>query len=401
MRSLTPVAAALLLVAVSLPVSIAATNAALVLLTAAMLARAGAGGAARALTTWKKTPAVWGILLYCLAGLAATCFGTGPAQSLHDNAKDFHKLWVLLLLTAAFSEESVPDLWTALAGGFAVILAVGLGQAALATLQHQSGHPLPRPHAFVHPVAYGEQLTLCLLGGVCVFVRPNEVFRRPSARRVGGALMAATVALLVFNQTRSSVFAVAGGLAAVCALDPASRRAGAWIGVILLVIAALWEVLPTGDRRSLIRLLIDFNPRDSQNARYVLWTSGWRMFRDHPWTGVGPSHYRTLFTTYFQGALDNESVWGSAHNLYVHQLAERGLLGAMGLTAALGTLLAGAWRAARRGTSPRALWALATICGFLVMNLTEVAFQNEQVTTLVLFIWAWGTTTLSQRGEIL
>lgn len=399
MRSLTPVAAAVLLVAAVLPVSIAATNAALALLTLALFARWTTGGAAPVVNAWKKTPAVWAILFYCLTGLAATCFGTGPAQSLHDNAKDFHKLWVLLLLTAAFSEETVPDVWAALAAGFTVILAVGAGQAAVAIMERQPGFPLPRPHAFVHPVAYGEQLTFCLLGGLCAFVRPNEVFRRPAARRLAGALMAATVALLVFNQTRSSIFAAAAGFAAVCALDPASRRVGAWIAAVLLAIATAWEFLPTGDRRSLFRLVVDFNPRDSQNARYVLWSSAWRMFRDHVWTGVGPSHYRTLFTTYFQGSLDNENVWGSAHNLYLHQLAERGILGAAALSAALGTLLTGAWRAARLETGSRALWALAAVAAFLVMNLTEVAFQNEQVTTLVLFIWAWGTTPLRARGE--
>ena len=145
--------------------------------------------------------------------------------------------------------------------------------------------------------------------------------------------------------------------------------------------------------------MVDFNPRDSQNARYVLWSVAWRIFRDHPLTGAGPANYSTLFTTYFQGALDNERVWGSAHSLYLHQLAERGLIGAAGLAAALGTLAAGAWRAARRDGGARSLWAVSALAAYLVMNLTEVAFQNELLTTLMLFIWAWGTTPLRERGE--
>ncbi len=401
MRSLTPVSAALLLVAAVLPVSIAATNVALALLTAALIARAGRGGASRTFSTWRREPAVLGLILYCFAGLVATGFGLDPARSLHDNAKDFHKLWALLLFLAACAEEPAAEAWTALAAGFGAIVLVGIGQTALAWLHHEPGFPLPRPHAFVHPVAYGEQLTLCLLGGVCAFLRPGEPLRHPSARRLGGALMALTVALLVFNQTRSSVFALAAGGAAICALDPAARRRGAWMGLILFAIAAAWEILPTGDRRSLFGLLTDFNPRNSQNARYVLWSVAWRMFRDHPLTGVGPAHYGTLFTTYFQGTLDNESGWSSAHNLFLHQLAERGLIGAAGLAAALGTLLAGAWRAARREAGARALWAVSAFAAFLVMNLTEAAFQNEQVTTLMLFLWAWGTTSLENRGKIL
>ncbi len=399
MRSLTPVSAALLLVAAVLPVSIAATNMALALLTAVMLARAGGGGAERALGSWRRTPAVWGILLYCLTGLAATWFGVDPAHSLRDNAKDLHKLWVLLLFVAAFSEDEVPDAWMALAAGFALIALVGLGQTALSLLRHQPGFPLPRPHAFVHPVAYGEQLTLCLLGGISAFLRPPGLLRSPAARRLGAALMALTAGLLVFNQTRSSVFALTAGCAVIGVLEPSSRRRGAWMAAVLLAIAVAWELLPTGDRRSLFRLMVDFNPRDSQNARYVLWSVAWRIFRDHPLTGAGPANYSTLFTTYFQGALDNERVWGSAHSLYLHQLAERGLIGAAGLAAALGTLAAGAWRAARRDGGARSLWAVSALAAYLVMNLTEVAFQNELLTTLMLFIWAWGTTPLRERGE--
>lgn len=399
MRSLTPLAAALVFVAAVLPVSIAATNIALAFLTAVLLTRSGNGGATRAIETWRRTPAVWGILFYCLTGLAATWFGTDPVRSLHDNAKDFHKLWVLLILISAFTEQSPRAVWTALACGFATAAAVGVGQIAVSALRHQPGFPFPRPHAFVHPVVYGEQLALCLLGGFCALLRPAEILTKAPARRLGAALMALTTAILVFNQTRSSVFALAGGCAVIFSLEPASRRRVLWMGATLFCVAAAWEFLPAGDRRSLFRLLTDFNPRDSQNARYVLWSVALSMFRDHPLTGVGPAHYATLFTQYFQGALDNEGVWSSAHNLYLHQLAERGLIGAAGLAAALTTLAAGAWRAARFGAGARSLWAVSAFAAFLVINLTEVAFQNEQVTTLVLFLWAWGTTPLRAHGE--
>jgi O-antigen ligase len=397
MRSLTPVAAALLLVAAALPVSIAATNMALALLTAALLWRGNKNG--RVPGIWRRTPAVWGILLYCLAGAAASAFGVDPAGSLHDNAKDLHKLWALLVFIAAFDEEPPAGVWAALAAGFAAAVAVGLGQAVRAALTREHGFPLARPHAFVHPVAYGEQLTIGLIGGLCAFLRPGEAFRKPADRRLGAALTALTAAVLVLNQTRSSIFALAAGCAAIGAVDPSTRRRGARLVAALFAIALAWELLPTGGR-GLVGLVLDSDPRNAQNARYALWSVAWRMFRDHPWTGAGPGHYRTLFTTYFQGTLDNESVWGSAHNLYLHQLAERGLIGAAGLAAALGTLLAGAWNSARRDGAGRGLWALSAFAAFLVMNLTEAAFQNEQVTTLVLLVWAWGTAP-SRRREIL
>ena len=128
---------------------------------------------------------------------------------------------------------------------------------------------------------------------------------------------------------------------------------------------------------------------NQQFNRVIFWKVAWGMFLDHPWLGVGPGHYQTAYSDYFQGKLAGQWVWGSAHNLYLHQLAERGLLGLSALLAALSALTWRAWRRARLLPDGLNLWALAACAAFLVMNLTEVAFQNEQVTTLFLFIWTW------------
>jgi O-antigen ligase len=104
---------------------------------------------------------------------------------------------------------------------------------------------------------------------------------------------------------------------------------------------------------------------------------------------VGVGNYRTLFNHYFMGTYDGESVWGSAHNLYIHQAAERGLIGLAALAAVLGTMTARAWQRARTAPDGLNLWAFAASVAFLVMNLTEVAFQTEQVACLIIFIWAY------------
>ena len=72
-------------------------------------------------------------------------------------------------------------------------------------------------------------------------------------------------------------------------------------------------------------------------------------------------------------------------------MAERGLLGFAALAIVLAVLTVLAWRRARKNPNAFNLWAAGSMVCFLVMNLTEVAFQNEQVTTLVLFIWAWSS----------
>ena len=89
-------------------------------------------------------------------------------------------------------------------------------------------------------------------------------------------------------------------------------------------------------------------------------------------------------------AWDALIAWGNAHNVYLHQLAERGFLGLILLLAALWLMLLGAWRAEQARRDAWTLWAAAATAAFLVMNLTEVAWQTEQVFTLFIFVWLLG-----------
>ena len=79
--------------------------------------------------------------------------------------------------------------------------------------------------------------------------------------------------------------------------------------------------------------------------------------------------------------IDGEGTWGNAHNVYLHQLAERGVPGLLFLLAAMWAFLSGAWRTARARADSRSLWAATAAAAFIVMNFTEVAWQTEQVVT--------------------
>ena len=199
----------------------------------------------------------------------------------------------------------------------------------------------------------------------------------------------------MFGQTRMALFAMTAGFVVICVLEPRARRWAILVALVALAAAAAWEFLPTGGR-TLSAALGGFHPNSPHQARWALWDAAWRMFRDHPWTGAGPGGYKLLFPSYHSIPLDGETNWGSAHNLYLHQLAERGLLGAAALATLLAVLVRDARRAARRGTA-RGLWAAAGMTAFLVMSVTETSFQNEQFATLLLLSWAWGTAELRKR----
>ncbi|HAZ07910.1 MAG TPA: hypothetical protein DCZ01_05145 [Elusimicrobia bacterium] len=393
MGFLTPVAAALTLAALVLPVSLAATNLALGALTAALLLRARGEGR-RLRQAWKAGPAMLAMALYAAAGLAAALFAVDPHEALRDASKDLHRVWALGLFMAAVVLEPDVPVMKSLAASFAVMAAYGIGQTALGGMPERR---MIRAHGFVHAVVYGQQMALGLLGGLCVLARPGGL--SPAARRAAILLCALSATALALSQTRMALFAMTAGFAAIFLLEPRARKWALPVALAALAAAAAWEFLPTGGR-TLSAALGGFHPNSPHQARWALWDAAWRMFCDHPWSGAGPGGYKILFPSYHAVPLDGETNWGSAHNLYLHQLAERGLLGAAALAFLIGVLVRGAWRAARRGTA-RGLWAAASVTAFLVMSVTETSFQNEQFATLFLLIWAWGTADLREGEEFL
>ncbi len=121
------------------------------------------------------------------------------------------------------------------------------------------------------------------------------------------------------------------------------------------------------------------------------------MGRDHPVFGVGYNNFRALFPDYFTGTMEDRSAaWGTAHNVYLHHFAERGLVGVLALLAMLGAMWVRALKRARQRPDAWQLWAFSTVTAFLIMNMTEVALQVEILWMLVFFIWAWAEILFRQ-----
>jgi len=382
-------ALALCAAALALPVSIALSNAALGLLTLALLYRLRGADRGRALAACRAEPALAAVVAYIVAGLIASIFGFGLAHSLHDNAKDLHRLWSLSLFVAALALEPEAPLWPAFAAGFALAAAVGVRQSALGWLHTGA---LERAAAFVHPVTFGEQMGLGTLGGLCWLARPSIPGARARAAAAAATLLYA--AAMTLSQTRAAMLAFAAGAVAVALLEPRARRwAAAGLGLGALGAGVSQYIRFSRGQFNL------FGP-ETEHSRLILWRVAWRMFRDHPWTGVGLRHYATLFDRY-SPPYEGQAHWGTAHNIYLHQLAERGLIGFAALMCLLAVLLVRGWRAGRANGSAAALWAAAAVPAFMIMNGTETALQTEQFATLFLMIWAWGTISLRPRAEIL
>jgi O-antigen ligase len=203
----------------------------------------------------------------------------------------------------------------------------------------------------------------------------------PSARdpfaRLGLAAAVVVIAVaLAATESRGGLTGALVALVAAVVLARRERAAAAAFGIfVIAATGAFFLASPSAlDRATRF---------DAAGAgRSELWTVAWRMAGDHPIAGVGLNDFQIEAKNYTRepGSLefvrlivDEPHV---AHNLYLQQLAETGIVGLVLLLAAVGACLAAALRAAQQfdaGGDP-ALAALArastvAMIGFLTASL--------------------------------
>ena len=87
------------------------------------------------------------------------------------------------------------------------------------------------------------------------------------------------------------------------------------------------------------------------------------------------------------------------HNLYLQQMAERGLLGLAALLALFGGMLALALKNFRAGSNAYTLWALTVLPAYYIMNLTEISFQHIHTSFAVFLALAASTNSVTKRNS--
>lgn len=104
--------------------------------------------------------------------------------------------------------------------------------------------------------------------------------------------------------------------------------------------------------------------------RVYWWASGWRMFRDHPWLGVGLGNFPSAYQAYKVGAVQNTLY---PHDSVVGLLAETGLLGAASVAAFLWSTLSR--RAARGPDAERREPFLLGLAAFALFGLLGLSVE--------------------------
>jgi O-antigen ligase len=391
--------AALCIFAAALPLSIAGANIGWGLLAAALLAMAYT----RTPIDWqaRKTAIEKPLYGFLAAAIICDALGVAPAHSFKFLNQDIHKVWLYLLLVIGLSSIPSKRPLYALAAGFAIAALIGIFQAVPSFFVEGYSSERIRAHAFMHPVTYGQLMSAGVIGAILFALEPPPAMGKHT--RLAASLLALIFSMaLLLSNTRGAILAAGGALYCIGWTVARYRRLALWtLPIAFIVILGVEASRPD---RSLIAELAGLREPDyataGQTMRITLWRAAWQMGTDHPLTGVGHNNFRAQFPTYIQTRLDGGSnSFGTAHNLYIHHFAERGLLGLGALFALLWAMTARAWQRVRQRSDAWQLWGLGCTVAFLIMNFTEVALQVEIVWMTFFFIWILAETQFREAQK--
>ncbi|HET9941079.1 MAG TPA: O-antigen ligase family protein [Candidatus Eisenbacteria bacterium] len=370
-----------LLLAAALPWSIAPMSIAVALSGALTLACWWRPGGAR----WVRTPVDPAAIVWLIALGIAALAGEDPAGSVNRVTKGF----LLAIVPLAAYHGRDPKLARRAIAVLLVSAAVATVFALVKFAMQGGAFPVRVRGAVGHPLTYGGQAMLLAVLAGAILLRSRDRRWKGAA----GALLLLLAPALLGSYTRSAWIGTLVGFAILIGFTRAR-----WLPALLGALLVLVLVLPGGYRE---RALSVFHPHGVWNReRIILWDAGWRMFRDHPVTGVGLEDLKPWVARY-RSPEAHEPPHGHMHNVYLQVLVTMGVIG----FAAFVYLVTALWRTAARRlrVDARSLDAdpfgmalrigtVAALAGFLVAGLFEWNFGDEELLdflfTLIGLAWA-------------
>lgn len=328
---------------------------------------------------------------YIVFTLLATAFSIDRAASLRDNKE---LLIFLLIPIYHWLLDSRRRLRLSLAAVLASALLSSL--AGLFAVWRKGIVLNDRLTGFTsHWMTYSGLLMLpFIFFAVLLFLRRSD--RRETA--VVSLVLAAMLAAIAFSLTRN----VWLGIACALGLFVASFRPKLLLGLAPLALAAV--LLAPAAVKSRVLSIVDLQDRSNRDRFYMAW-SGWRLFQDRPWTGVGSNNIEKAIRA-DEGRYRHpqaEKINMHLHNNFLQILAERGLPALAAFLLACAAILAALLRRLRRSRGEaRALAAgvLFAFVGFLVAGLFEYNFGDSEIKFLLFYFLSLPFLTLKEEEHV-
>ena len=337
---------------------------------------------------------------YLAAGLLAAFAGVNTVKSLAALNSDLLTYLSFAALCLFLEPEKRGLAVKTYLASICAAAILGAGQSVYGLINAQD----VRAHATSHPVRFGEIMVIGLSLALSRLSAPETL-----SQRTKKALTAAAVIIfsaVILSQTRGAYLGAAFVFASLLIIRrPAKRTVFAVITAALILAAGLYSLNPVirsrftsifGGVNSAVNSEVAA-PDQSVNTRLTLWKIGFRMIKDRPIFGAGPSNVKRLFPVYCAKPYPEDIVWGSLHNLYIHQAAERGLVGLGALLFLFAGMFVIALRNYKAGPSYLTLWALAIMPAWFVMNLTEITFQHVHTSYAIFLALAVSITAAETK----
>src|SRR5262249_22958600 len=356
-------------------ISISAMQTAYVLALVAWAIRIYLQGAIRQV----RFPLLMPLSAFLLASVLATILAVEPLESLIELRNVFEALMFYLIVNQVTTAERATTLVRVLMVTTTIMALYGLSQSFTYGVDFRVRGTMDSKMTFAGLLMLVELMTLAQV----LFCT-----QRRQLRWAIPALLLITAALLM-TQTRSAWCGLMAGGGVIVGLRKKVLLLAIPLGALVVLVLAP----PTIQRRVLS--IVDRQNITAQE-RLSMWSSGVRMIRAHPWTGVGMGAMERIYPQYREpdSLIAPTRRLGHLHNNIIQIAAERGLLGLACWVWLWGAYGAHTWRmCARVGPEARpsqalVLGSLASVIGFQIEGLFEYNFGDSEVITLTYFFMA-------------
>lgn len=315
-----------------------------------------------------------------------------PLKAMAGFKSDFNRYLCFAILMLLVRKRHLPGLDTAFTAAAALAAVIGIYQSGTSILAGDA--ETRRATGFMNAIRYAELLGIALTLAAARLVFHDDLSRKKTA--FYGLTLLACVAALILSQTRGAYLGAGAAIAALLFFARGSRIRVLGMAAALLVIGTATTIFTPGAKARLAAV-IDRDPSEMSatspstaiNIRLKLWGLSLDIIEAHPVVGVGPDNIKRVFKKFHPAPIAYEEVWGSMHNLYLHQAAERGLIGLAALLTLFGSMLVFAVKNLKASFGPYTLWAAAVLPAYFVMNLTENSFQHVHTSYAIIMALAF------------
>lgn len=308
-----------------------------------------------------------------------------PAKGFGQLNSDFLKYICLSTLFLALRKDHLPKI-SAIYTLTAVLVAfTGITEVCISI---GSGDVIARrADAFMNAVRYGEVMCIVLTLILSRIIIPVKETFRHEQLFYKLAIFPVFIALIL-SQTRGAYLGAITALSFVLCFSRISfKKALTYAAILATTIIVVMFTNPVIKHRlAAISETVKHGTTDEAiNIRLELWKLGVTMFKAHPILGVGPDNVNKVFKKFHPSPIGYQETWGSLHNLYIHQAAERGIIGLAALLALFVSFFIFALRKYKFSQNPYTLWAVCVLPAYYIMNITEISFQHVH-TSFAIFL---------------